>query len=1034
MTWILLAEQEPATFKRVRAVLASHGWFLKTVATRDQAFEAALEEPPLLVLVDEGLEGAQDVVQAFASASGGPGVILVGDGVGKRDEAGSPSRADAILRRSFGSQELVDLVRYRLSTSGSANSSFAAPAQGRKFTTEEIFGDLLDDLLAPEEESPGAVRQVRVTTERPPAPERPTPLPPQPAATDEVAPSPPPTAPKPQSRFDKDVDDTLAGVLAETDPGLDVRFAGALEPDSAAKEVDALLTKTLSDLDIREYSGAVAASPAPAAPPSMQPAISAPEPTPPAAVVMAGPTSPDQQRVGEYLLEEKIGVGGMAEVWMARRLGVEGFEKRVAIKKILSDPADDQAFIDMFIDEAKLAAQLTHNNITHIYELGRSGSDYFIAMEYVEGADLRRILNAARKQGKTVPASLALLITAKIAAALDYAHRKKDLDGNLLGLVHRDVSPRNVLVSREGDVKLCDFGVAKATSKVATTQKGALKGKLPYMSPEQAWGKAVDSRSDIFSTGTLLFEMLTGQRLFDGESEIAILEAVRDCDIGARLDEHPDVSSPLRAVLLEALAKSPDDRYQLAGDLQGEIQKLLRRMKSKPGDSELAVFIQEILQTEEEAADDSGLLPEQSPLEKLTRPADPDQAGDQPRDQLETNTSVLDTDTDEPGAWTHWAPWAISAVFLLLAFAAVAWWSFRSPPQPVSSGSGVESTAVGRRPIRPPFETGGAFHATRRSGQGVGTSLPQETTNVAPEPVPTAPASESTTPAGAPIPNPPSFDGDAELQRQFEAELQRVEELLAASPLNGNNGGTTTAVTEQPVEPPAADKAAAEPGPQQPIAPDTGDDSPPETVADTAAPASAIEQTPDTSTAAPPATIDESPSAPEADVTPTEPAIQQIPDRTAIAVAASTPPPKSPAASDIATPASSTVTARPSVTKTQPGRVTAAPPEPEPRPTVKLGDLVEPGPGVTPPAPLEIVRPQYPPMARRLGVQGTVRMSLLVDERGRVIETRLLEGVRQKVGINEAALAAAAKARFSPATKEGIRVRMWYEMVSRFEQ
>jgi TonB family protein len=738
-----------------------------------------------------------------------------------------------------------------------------------------------------------------------------------------------------------------------------------------------------------------------------------PEPTPPAAVIMAGPPAPEQQRVGEYLLVEKIGVGGMAEVWMARRLGVEGFEKRVAIKKILSDPADDQAFIDMFIDEAKLAAQLTHNNITHIYELGRSGSDYFIAMEYVEGADLRKILNAIRKQGKTVPAILALLITAKIAAALDYAHRKKDLNDNLLGLVHRDVSPRNVLISREGDVKLCDFGVAKATSKVATTQKGALKGKLPYMSPEQAWGKAVDSRSDIFSAGTLLFEMLTGERLFDGDSEIAILEAVRDCEIGARLDDHPDIPSPLRAVLLEALAKSPDDRYQLAGDLQVEIKELLRRMKSKPGDSELAAFIQEILQNGGGTAEDSGLLPQQSPLEKLTRPADPNQVGNRLQDDLETNASILDPNAEEPGTWPSWVPWAVTAVFLVLAFGAIAWWSFRPPRQPGPTEPGVESMGVDRQLIRPPFETGGAFHATGQSGAGRATPVPPDTTRAAPPAAPSAAEPEPTPAAEEPIANPPDFEGDAELQRQFEAELRRVEELLAASPLNGNNGDSV-AQAEEPVAEPEPE---AEQSPQQRTAPDTPDDSPPVTVADTAALEPVVERSADTASVAAPATDGES---------------QPVP--ATIAVPASIPPPKSPAASEIATPASSTVLARSGVAKIQTGQDMTVPPDPEPRPTVKLGDLVEPGPGVVPPAPLEIVRPQYPPLARRLGVQGTVRMSVLVDEEGRVTETRLLEGVPRKVGINEAALAAAAKARFSPAIKDGTRVKMWYEMVSRFEQ
>ncbi|MGB3564616.1 MAG: TonB family protein [Thermoanaerobaculia bacterium] len=1031
MTWILLAEQEAATFKRVRAALASHGWFLKTVASRDEAFEVALEEPPRLVLVDESLLGAQDLVQAFASISGGPGVILVGDGTGEQVEADSSSRADAIVGRSFRSQELVELVRNQLSTSSLANPALAAPAQGRTFTTEEIFGDLLDDLLAPEEESSGPVLHIRVTSDRPVAATPPPTSPPPPTATRETTPSPPQPTPEPPIRIERDLDDTLAGVLAETNPGLDLRFARALEPDRASKEIDALLTKTLADLDISEYLGV-----AQAATPNL-----AAEPTPPAAVVMAGPASADQQRVGEYLLEEKIGVGGMAEVWMARRLGVEGFEKRVAIKKILSDPADNQAFIDMFIDEAKLAAQLTHNNITHIYELGRSGSDYFIAMEYVEGADLRKVLNAARKKDKPMPAALALLITAKIAAALDYAHRKKDLNDNLLGLVHRDVSPRNVLISHEGDVKLCDFGVAKAASKVATTQKGALKGKLPYMSPEQAWGKAVDSRSDIFSAGTLLFEMLTGQRLFDGESEIAGLEAVRDCEVGARLEAHPDIPSPVRAVLLEALAKSPDDRYQLAGDLQVDIEVLLRRLDSKPGDSELAAFIQEILQPgkgAEETVEDPGPPPKMSPLEKLTRPADPDQPGDHLQDDLEEESSILDMSAEAPGAWTRWAPWAVTAVFLILAFGAVAWWSFRPPRQPSSTGSGVESMAVGQRRLRPPFETGGAFHATDRSGAREAASAPQETDAIAPRTEPTARAPQPTTPVEDPIHEPPAFNGDAELQRQFEAELQRVEELLAASPLNGSSEDSSTAPTVAPPEPatpPATAGTEAESSTQEQTAPDiSSDDSPPEPVEDAATPEPELEQAPATTTVAAPASTNDPPPEPAEDTTTPEPVIQRATDTAAAAVPASMPPPTSPAASNIATPASSKVIARSGVAKIQPDRNPTAPPAAEPTPAVKLGDLVSPGPGVVPPTPLEIPRPQYPPMARRLGVQGTVRMSLLVDEAGRVIETRLLEGVKQKVGINEAALAAAAKARFSPATKDGTRVRMWYEMVSRFEQ
>ena len=156
----------------------------------------------------------------------------------------------------------------------------------------------------------------------------------------------------------------------------------------------------------------------------------------------------------------------------------------------------------MFIDEAKLAAQLNHSNITHIYDLGKIDDDYFIAMEYVEGKNLRQILNKTRKKQQPVPVGVALFVASQIADALDYAHRSKDFDDAELGLVHRDVSPQNVLISFEGDIKLCDFGIAKAVSKISTTQMGALKGKLQYMSPEQAWGKSIDHRSDLFSLGS----------------------------------------------------------------------------------------------------------------------------------------------------------------------------------------------------------------------------------------------------------------------------------------------------------------------------------------------------------------------------------------------------------------------------------------------------------------------------------------------------------------------------------------------------
>ncbi|WDT79866.1 MAG: serine/threonine-protein kinase [Candidatus Manganitrophus sp.] len=222
-------------------------------------------------------------------------------------------------------------------------------------------------------------------------------------------------------------------------------------------------------------------------------------------------------RFGKYLLLDKIGTGGMAELFLAKQTGLSGFEKSVAIKRILPHLTQGSEFIAMFINEAKLAALLTHQNIVQIYDLGNVDQCHYIAMEYIMGKDLRTVINHGKS--KNIPLSIgdALLIVSKICSALDYAHRKKDLNGNDLHLVHRDISPQNILVSYEGEVKLVDFGIAKAAMGGQETKTGVLKGKLAYMSPEQAWGKPVDGRTDLFALGIVLYEAVTGERLFSGK-------------------------------------------------------------------------------------------------------------------------------------------------------------------------------------------------------------------------------------------------------------------------------------------------------------------------------------------------------------------------------------------------------------------------------------------------------------------------------------------------------------------------------------
>ncbi|MEQ8894247.1 MAG: serine/threonine-protein kinase [Sandaracinaceae bacterium] len=199
---------------------------------------------------------------------------------------------------------------------------------------------------------------------------------------------------------------------------------------------------------------------------------------------------------GKYVLLERVNVGGMAEVFKAKAFGVEGFERLVAVKRILPSIAEDQEFITMFIDEAKIAVQLTHANIAQIFDLGKVGDSYFIAMEYVHGKDLRAIFDRARKRGETVPVPMACYDVMKVCEGLDYAHNKKDAAGRELNLVHRDVSPQNILISYDGETKIIDFGIAKAAGKAGKTQAGILKGKFGYMSREQVRGVRVDRGSD----------------------------------------------------------------------------------------------------------------------------------------------------------------------------------------------------------------------------------------------------------------------------------------------------------------------------------------------------------------------------------------------------------------------------------------------------------------------------------------------------------------------------------------------------------
>jgi serine/threonine protein kinase len=276
---------------------------------------------------------------------------------------------------------------------------------------------------------------------------------------------------------------------------------------------------------------------------------------------------------GKYYLLELINVGGMAEVFKAKMFGVEGFEKIVAIKKILPEVAEDAEFIRMFIDEAKIAVRLQHPNVVQILELGKIDDSYFIAMELVNGKDLKTIRKRLKRVELLMPVEQSSYIISQVCDGLDYAHRKTDDKMNSLNIVHRDISPQNMIVSYEGTVKLIDFGIAKAKSKSTKTQAGMLKGKFSYMSPEQVSGQPIDRRSDIFSLGVVFFEMLTGKRLFLGKNDVETLEKIRKADVPPPSVFNSAVPPELDRIVLKALSKDREERYQWASEFSEDLKK-----------------------------------------------------------------------------------------------------------------------------------------------------------------------------------------------------------------------------------------------------------------------------------------------------------------------------------------------------------------------------------------------------------------------------------------------------------------------------
>ena len=277
---------------------------------------------------------------------------------------------------------------------------------------------------------------------------------------------------------------------------------------------------------------------------------------------------------GKYFLLDRIAVGGMAEVFKAKTYGVRGFERLLVIKRILPHLSKDEDFVEMFIDEAKISVELSHANIVQVTDLGKIDDNFFIAMEYIEGKDLRAILKKSQTSNRPITVEQATFICIEVCKGLDYAHRKKSSATNKpLDIIHRDISPQNIMISYEGEVKIVDFGIAKTASKINQTQAGVLKGKFGYMSPEQAMGLDVDQRTDIFSMGILLFEMLTGRRLFLGDTDFETLEKIKEAKIPPPSIFNKNVPKELERIALKVLEKDFAKRYSTIKEMQVDLTR-----------------------------------------------------------------------------------------------------------------------------------------------------------------------------------------------------------------------------------------------------------------------------------------------------------------------------------------------------------------------------------------------------------------------------------------------------------------------------
>jgi TonB family protein len=887
---ILVVEHEQRYIERIKQAVAGQSLDLRFVPDDAAALMAiGISNPALIVL------SSPHLIQAIRERHPlQPAPILFTPS----DYRGTTPKEDAA---GFGASDLLPKPYSESQFLGKVQQMLGLPQRGREFTarpaavpafageqnqltSNEIFGDLLHD----ESAARSAARKPSNS----------------------------------KDDLDKLLEDTLSGVLPKkkkdgTSPGITPKPA-EVKPKTqpGSKDID----RILSSLAPSRPKTSAGTTPLPPRPGFTGETVTISQPVLPKAAApppVEEPEPTDGVRFGQYVLLEKIASGGMAEVWKARMRGVEGFQKIVAIKKILPHLSDNQEFIEMFIDEAKLAAQLNHNNIIHIYDLGKIQSSYYIAMEYVDGSDLKTILQRAEERGQPLTVELAMFIASKIAAALDYAHRKRDFENQEMGLVHRDVSPQNVLISQEGDIKLCDFGIAKAASKASHTQAGALKGKLQYMSPEQAWGRSIDRRSDVFALAAVLFETLTGRKLFTGENEISILEQVREARVVPPSQFNEEVTPEIDRIVLKALERDPANRYQSAGEMARDIDSVLYEIKPTPTSADLAIYMHRL----STAPPIPAAVPEPAPEPEPMTERDLKALAPLPAATLTAPEVAMPAWDARRSEEKKRAPMGLIAVAALFVVAAVVAGLFYFRRQASSAAPvAVASNTTARPVVEPPAPS--AASAT------VATAA---TETLAPAPI-TASTAE------------PVLDAAKvaqEVQKRLAAEKARLEQQARA---------------QQVQPPPVVQRAAPPPPVPQPV--------------------------------------------PQPVIVENRPAVQ--------------PPPQ----------------AVPQPVAPQP--VAAQPvPQPQPQPAaetprVREGDLVPAETeGLVMARMIRRAPVPYPLIAKAQRVEGTVLVSALISETGKVLDVKIIRPFPRPVGLNEAAEQIVRRSTFSPPTKDGVRVKAW---------